>query len=99
MQQVSIRIKIDRGTVLLSPIPRKDGHFLVDYERHSTEYDRDGVSRFLCDIARPCVWLRMFRRALEESGLPEWQKDLFREIIASVTSSPAPQPKEMRTRK
>lgn len=99
MQQVSIRIKIDGGTVLLSPIPRKDGHFLVAYEQHSTEYDRDGVSRFFCDIARPRVWLRMFRLALEESGLPEWQKNLFREIIASVASSPAPLPKEMRTKK
>ncbi|MGB2791427.1 MAG: hypothetical protein WBC29_02655 [Candidatus Moraniibacteriota bacterium] len=83
----------------MSSVPKKDGQFLVAYEQHSTEYDRDGVSRFLGGIARPCVWLRMFRRALEESGLPEWQKNLFREIIASVTSSPAPQPKEMRTRK
>ncbi len=90
--QASIRISIDGGTVLLSPVPRKDGYFLIVHEQGQgqgrIECDRDGVSRFFEKIARTRVWMRMFRQALEESDLPGLQKDLFLEIIASFTSSP-----------
>lgn len=99
MKPVSIRVEFEKEDVLLSLVLKKDGHFLVVHNQRCVECNRDEVVIVFGNIARPCVWLRMFRRALEESGLPERQKNLFREIIASAISSPAPQPEKVRIRK